>query len=178
MEISRKKLTAIIGVVLVAAVGISAYSSMTTFVPCSITMRATPNTSLTLGQFTDCATTVPFTSYDWDGVVQGEFYECPVYVKNTGTVGLYITYLPTDLWFLGDEAHFVIHCWVIEYGLPCELYTVDPAVRLPEKNATIPTLGFYLSPGKVMKVDIVLYIDRIVVGQVYTWTFTFWGCYP
>jgi len=178
MEISRKKLMAIVGIVLVAAMAISAFSSLTTFVPSSVTMRADPALDISLVTFEDCGCTIPFTSYDWDGVVEGEYYECAVYVKNTGTIGLLITYLPTDLWFLGDEAHFVIHCWVIEFGLPCELYTLDPPVQLPEKDPLNCTSGFFLPPGKVMKVDIVLFVDRIVVGQVYTWTFTFWGKIP
>jgi hypothetical protein len=178
MEISRKKLAMIVGVALVVVMGISAYSSMTTFVPCKITMTADPAMNISLGQFKECATINPFTSYDWDGVMEGETYECPVYVKNTGTVGLYITYLPTDLWFFVDEAHFIVTCYVIEFGLPCEMYPLTTPVQLLKKNATLPTAGFYLPPGKVMKVDIQLYIDRVVVGEIYNWEFAFWGCYP
>lgn len=178
MEISKKKLTAIIGVALIAVMGISAWSSTTSFIPCRITMYADPALDITLGQFEECACVTPFVSYDWDGVVEDEYYQCPVYVKNTGTVGLYITYLPTDLWFFDDQAHFIITAYVLEFGLPCELYELDPVVALPEKNASLPTLGFYLPPGKVIKVDIVLWIDRVVIGELYAWTFEFWGCYP
>jgi len=185
MEISRRKLAVVIGVALIAVMGIAAYSSTTTFVPCRITMYADPALEWTLGQFQECAAINPFTSYDWDGVVEGEYYQCPVYVKNTGTVGLYITYLPTDVWLSEDpvgsrsyQTHFIITCFVIEHGMPCELYPVNPPVQLPEKSIANPTGGFYLHPGKVIKVDIVLFVESVVVGEDYTWEFTFWGCYP
>jgi len=178
MEISRKKLIAIIGVALIAVIGISAYSSTISWVPCVIKMRADPAIDITIGQFQDCMCTIPFTSYDWDGVVEGEFYQCPVYVKNTGTVGLYVTYLPTDLWFYDNQAHFIVTAYVLEFGGPCQLYLVEPPCQLPEKATGNPTGGFYLPPGKVIKVDIVLYIDMVVVGKTYDWEFTFWGCYP
>jgi len=178
MKVSRKKLVAIVGAILVAVMGISAFSSMTTFVPCRVTMYADPATNISLGQFKECACLTPFTSYDWDGVMEGETYECPVYVKNTGTVGLLIVYEPMDLFFFDDQAHFTITCFVLEFGMPCELYVLDTPVQLPEKDPTKCTEGFLLPPGKVIKVDIQLYIDRVVVGEHYTWEFTFWGKTP
>jgi len=175
---SRKKLTAVVGIVLVIVMGISAFSSMTTFVPCRVTMYADPATNISLGQYKECACLTPFTSYDWDGVMEGETYECPVYLKNTGSIGLLIVYEPMDLFFLDDQAHFVITCFVLEFGMPCELYVLDTPVQLPEKDPTNCSSGFFLPPGKVIKVDIQLYIDRVVVGEHYTWEFTFWGKTP
>ena len=178
MEISRKRLTAIIGVALIIAMSISALSSTITFVPCKITMYADPTINISLGQFKECTCTTPFNSYDWDGVVEGEHYQCPIYVKNTGTIGLYITYLPTDVLLIDDQTHFIITCYVLEFGMECELYRVDPPVQLPEKDIANPGAGFYLPPGKVAKIDIVLFVDRVVVGENYQWEFAFWGCYP
>lgn len=186
MEISRKKLAMIVGVALIVVMGISAYSSTITFVPCRITMTADPASStLALAQFKECGAITPFTSYDWDGVVEDEHYQCPVYVKNTGTVGIYITYLPTNVWLSEDppgsgsfQTHFIITAFVLEFGMPCELYKLDTPFQLPEKSVANPTAGFYLPPGKMIKVDIVLLVDRVVIGETYTWEFAFWGCFP
>jgi hypothetical protein len=133
---------------------------------------------VTIGVFSDCATTVPFTSYNWDGVTQGQQYEVTAYVKNTGSVAVYISYTPGALNFDGAQTRFRINVSVLEGpATPCQLLPISP-VFLPLKNPLVCENGFLLLPGKVIKVDIVLLVDSVVAGGSWSWNFYIAGCAP
>jgi hypothetical protein len=170
--ISKKKaLLAMVGIALVAIIGIPVLSNMWT--SASIQMHCAPADIVTLGLFEDCDLTIPATVHDWDGVSQGNRYEYSVFVKNTGTKKLYITYLPTDIWDTDHQSHLILTVKVVKFGLPCQLS--DISFVLPEKDPTNPTLGFALDPTKVIKLDIELYVESVVSGMSYDWTFYIYG---
>jgi len=160
---------------MIAIAALSAAQVLTlTWTSCTITMHAGTASTVSMGQYTDCATTIPIDSYDWNGVTQGNHYELHVYVKNTGTETLRITYLPTFLEFYDGQAQMHIECTVLEFGVPCQLYIIQPE-GLPEKDIGEPWIGFDLPPGKVIKVDIALYVHMVVSGGEYDWEFNFYG---
>jgi hypothetical protein len=107
-------------------------------------------------------------------VSQDQTYEFPIYVRNTGTRALYITYRPHDVYFDDGQSHFVLDCFVVEEGLPCQMSNVGP-LQLPEKIPSHPNMGYLLNPGKVIKVLIELYVDSLVSGRCYDWDFQIHG---
>lgn len=173
MEISKKKLLlGIVGLALIAGTGILAWNA--TWTSCTITMHAGTATVVTIAQFEDCMMTIPLNSYDWNGIVQGETYQMEYYVLNTGTVGVFITYLPTDLTFYEDQARMTIWVTVIEWGNnPCQPNPED--FRLPEKDPFDPLLGYFLGPGKWVKLRVEMFVESVVSGGVYDWDFTIHG---
>jgi hypothetical protein len=103
-------------------------------------------------------------------VQQGGSYEFAVYVLNTGTAPVYITYLPTDVIADGSQTRFHITVNVIGFGMPCEMIANNiplPApiaslpYALPEKNTAAPTAGFPLNPNKMIKLDITVRCDSV-----------------
>ncbi len=167
-------MAAIASVLLAAAAG--AYAM--TWTEARISMTAGSASIVTIGLFSDCATTIPFISHDWDGVVQGQTYEVTVYVKNTGTQAVYITYTPSSLSFDSAQTRFRINVSVIEGpATPCQLNPITP-VALPVKNPLVCENGFLLTPGKVIKLDIVLTVDSLVSGGTWAWNFFIAGCAP
>ena len=170
----KKKIFA--GIIMVAVAALSVAQVLTqTWTSATISMRAGTASLINIAQFSDCATTIPIDSWDWNGVTQGNIYELHVFVKNTGTDGVYLTYLPTVVELYDGQARFIITAKVLESGLPCQLYMEDPPFVLPEKNITMPDQGFWLMPGKVAKVDIELYVEMVVSGALYDWDFSFYG---
>jgi hypothetical protein len=167
----RKAIFVLIGIALVSIVGFSALSNMWT--SAVIRMHAAPATSVTLALFEDCGKLIPATAHDWDGVTQGQHYEWSIFVFNTGSMGLYITYLPTDIWFDTNQTHFLITVNVVKFGLPCQL--ADVSAALPEKNPATPALGYWLPATKMIKLDIDFFVDSTVSGGVYDWDFTVYG---
>jgi hypothetical protein len=145
----------------------------------TITMTATAgNTNLiTLNEFQDCLCTVPVTSHSWGTLVQDQTYELAVYIKNTGNQGLYVTYLYRDYWFHDNQSHFTVIPYVIEFGLPCQLTPVSPRVMMWQKNLVVdpPDDGYWLPPGKVIKVDIELTVYTLVANANYNFNLTFYG---
>jgi hypothetical protein len=168
----RKAIFVLIGIALVSIVGFSALSNMWTST--SISMHAAPGGSLNLRLFEDCAMLTPATVHDWDGITQGQHYEWSLFVYNPpGSVGLYITYLPTDLWFNDNQTHLIITVNVVQFGLPCQLSPASQA--LPEKNPLTPANGYFLPATKMIKLDIDLFVESVVSGAVYDWQFTVYG---
>lgn len=167
----KKAIFVLLGIVLVSVAGYSALSNMWT--SAVIKMHAAPASSVTLALFEDCNKLVPATAHDWDGISQNQHYEWSIFVYNTGSMGLYITYLPTDVWFDTNQTHFVITVNAVMFGLPCQLSTVNAS--LPEKNPAIPSQGYWLPATKMIKLDIDLYVDSTVSGGVYDWDFTVYG---
>jgi hypothetical protein len=173
----NKKISAILAVVLVAVAGATAAMSMT-WTESRISMTAGSASIVTIGLYEDCATTIPFTTYDWDGVVQGQEYEVTCYVKNTGTQAVYISYTPSALSFDGAQTRFRLNVTVIEGpATSCQLNPISPTF-LPIKNPLVCENGFLLLPGKVIKVDIILLVDSLVSGGTWAWNFDIAGCAP
>ncbi len=174
MNISKKKiLLALLGIALVSVAGYTALSNMWT--SAKIVMHCAPATSVSLALFEgmDCAALNGTTTHNWDGVTQGQTYEWSLFVKNTGSMGLYITYLPTDVWFNESQTHFIIMCKVVKFGLPCQLN--DENFTLPEKVAANPVNGFLLPPNKMCKIDVELFVESTVSNSVYEWDFFIYG---
>jgi hypothetical protein len=119
--------------------------------------------------FDDCAATVPV-SDNFQNIQQGGSYEFAIYVLNTGTAPVYITYLPTDVSLSGGQTRFHITVNVIGFGLPCEMIANNIPLptgitslpyALPEKSVTAPTTGFPLNPNKMIKLDITVRVDSV-----------------
>ena len=177
MKISRKKLlVGLAAIALVAIVGTQASTLLWT--SCSITMHAGTGEVVTIGQYEDCAATIPFNSYDWGAVSQGQVYQVSVFIKNTGNKGVFLTYLPTLLSFYGGQAQFVITVYAVKFGLPCQLSDITLPIQLPEKDIGNPGQGFWLDPGKMVKLDVNLLAVMLVSGGVYDFTFTTFGAAP
>lgn len=163
--------------ILIAIMGTTAAFSMT-WTENSITMTAGSASLVSIGIFQDCAATVPFTSYDWDGVVEGQQYEVTMYVKNTGKQAVYITYSPADQGFPYADTRFRIEAYIIEGpGTSCQLLPTNPT-QLSVKNPLVCENGFLLNPGKVVKISVELFIDSLVTGGHWSWDFFVAGCAP
>ena len=200
-KMNKKLLLGLLSIALVAAVGIPAM--METWNSCTITMHASSGESAGIGQFTDCLTTTPLTTFNWGALAQNQHYEMPVYVKNTGNqaVKLYFYAYPTsanawiptisggvypgdcNIYFNNQQVKFNIRMFAItNYGLPCELGDPQynpPIAEVPCKfvNGFITTQNsnVCLLPGKVQKFDVVLTTYTLVNGASYDWTFTIDG---
>ncbi len=176
-ENMNNRLIAVLAAVLVASLGTSAFFAMT-WTDSRITMNAATSSVVALGLFSDCAATIPFTTHNWDGVVEGQEYEVAVYVRNIGTEAVYITYTPGSLSFDGAQTRFRINVSVLEGpALPCQLLPITPTL-LPVKNPLVCERGFLLLPGKVIKLDIILLVDSVVSGGSWSWSLFIAGCAP
>jgi hypothetical protein len=96
-------------------------------------------------------------------------YEVTMYVKNTGTEALFITYLPTNLSWDGRQTRMTTTVYVIEGPATyCQLNPIEP-VPLLEKDPLICDRGFLLTPGKVIKLDVILTVASLVAGGSWSW---------
>ncbi len=173
----NRKLLSALAICLIVVAGASFAWTMT-WTETKVTMTAGTASLVSIGLFQDCATTIPFTTYDWDGVVQGQEYEVTAYVKNVGNQAVYISYTPGALNFDGAQTRFRVNVSVLEGpATPCQLQPISP-VFLPIKNPLVCNNGFLLLPGKVIKVDIVLLVDSVVSGGTWSWSFFIAGCAP
>ena len=175
MNISKKKLlAAILGLTMISVTGLVALND--TWTSCTIQMSASTAASASIGQYRYCELTTPFNVYDWGGIAQGETYQLEYYIRNTGTVGLYITYLPTDLSFYDNQARMSIAVTVIEWGNePCQMWDDNLPFVLPEKDPLNPQQGYFLGPGKIAKLRVELTVASVVAGGVYNFNFTIHG---
>ena len=173
MNISKKKLlVAILGLAMISVTGIVALND--TWTSCTIQMTAGTAASASIGQYRYCDLASPFNVHNWGGVSQGEIYQLEYYIRNTGTVGLYITYLPTDLSFYDNQARMSIAVKVIEWGNePCQMFEED--FCLPEKDPLNPNQGYFLGPGKIAKLRVEMTVVSVVAGGVYNFNFTIHG---
>jgi hypothetical protein len=103
-------------------------------------------------------------------VEQDGVYEFALYVLNTGTSAVYITYLPTDVSVDAGQTRFHITVQVIGFGMPCQMIANNiplPAgisslpYNLPEKSIANPTSGFPLASNKMIKLDITVRVDSL-----------------
>lgn len=141
-------------------------------------MTANTASTVSLGVFTDCACTVPFTSYNWDGVTAGQNYTVAAYVKNNGTRGVYITYTPGSINFDGAQTRFRIIVEVVAGGLTCQVNNINPAILMPTKVAGNCANGVFINPLQVIKIHIHLVVDSVVSGGTWGWNFLIEGCAP
>ena len=180
---TRKILAGIFAVVALISVGSAATLTWTS---CTITMHAGTASTVDIGQYTDCACTIPIDTYDWNGVTQGNHYELHVYVKNEGTEAVHLSFVALDasgydgttgfvdqVSFYDGQAVFNMSISILEKGLPCQLY--DDSGDLPVKDIVLNQQGPILEPGKVYKVDVKLDVLMVVSGGSYDWTPIFEG---
>jgi len=102
--------------------------------------------------------------HNFGAITVGQSYEWTFYIYNSGSVGQYITYLPTVYGQGEYQTAILITATVLEYGVPGEmplpnLTLSGTGVRslpftLPEKITEVPILGFYLMPSKMIKIDV------------------------
>ena len=126
-------------------------------------------TSQSIMLFDDCDARCP--ASDWiQCVEQGGDYAFALYVLNTGTSPVYITYLPTNVNLDGGQTRFTVAVQVIGFGMPCEMIANNiplPAgvdslpFTLPEKNTQMPDQGFPLNPNKMIKLDVTVHVDSV-----------------
>ena len=176
-KLINKKLLGILAVALVAIIGSSVAWTMT-WTSARITMTAGTASVVAIGIYQDCDTVVPFTTHNWDGVVNGQEYEVTGYVKNTGNQAVYITYTPGSYSSDGNQLRLRFNVSIIEGpATPCQLNPITP-IYLQVKNPLVCETGFLLHPGKVIKIDIVMFVDSVVAGGTWSWNFYIEGCAP
>ena len=170
------------GILAIALVGAAAAASVAsdTWLDRFLTITMKTGSLQSMEIFDDCAATTVVTGHDFGMVTQGNSYEWTVYVLNCGSEQMYITYDKT--WYEQDagQSKFYVNVTVIEYGVPCQMSGSIPSpVKLPvylqEKNTANATQGFCLPPTKMIKLDITIRADRVVVGKSYSFQFEIAG---
>ena len=164
----NKKL--LLGILCIAIVGIIATSAFSdTWLSKFKTIYVKTGSSQGIMLFDDCDARC-LASDVIQCVQQGGNYEFAVYVLNTGTAPVYITYLPTDVTADAQQTRFHITVQVIGFGMPCEMIANNIPLptgvsslpyNLPEKNVNAPTAGFPLNPNKMIKLDITVRCDSV-----------------
>ena len=109
-----------------------------------------------------------------ESVEQGGVYEFSLYVLNTGSRMVYITYLPTDFSANAGQTRFRVTVNVIGFGMPSQMIANNiplPAgisslpYALPEKNVNTPSTGFPLNPNKMIKLDVSVEVISVDLNQ-------------
>ena len=177
-KMNKKLLLGILAIALVAIVGTTVVADSWKSKFLGFRLNAGGTQSLYL--YKDCWAF--FTAEGWtQSVTEGNTYEFSVYVLNTGTELMYITYLPTDVNRDNGQTRFRITVDVINYGLPSQMTDNNIALptgiaslpyALPEKNVATPTNGFPLMPNKMIKLDISIEVFSVDLNTG-TWTFDF-----
>ncbi len=166
---NKKLLLGILAVAIVAIAGTAAYADtwMSKFNNIYIRTGSTQEVKL----FCDCD--ARFEVQPWTQAVEEDgIYEFSLYVLNTGTSPLYITYLPTDFNPNADAGQTRMHIavQVIGFGLPCQMIANNIPLptgiaslpyTLPEKSTANPTAGFPLASNKMIKLDITLTVQSL-----------------
>jgi hypothetical protein len=159
MQVLRKKTVAAIAILLLVIMGSAAVIALT-WTSRSIEMTASTGDVIALALFSDPAATRPFVSFDWGSLSQGQTYEATVYVKNTGNKAILLTYLSKDMWFYDNQAHFTLNVFV-------------GSIQVQEKGP--PGDGYPLAPGAIAKLTLRLWVDMLVAGGTYDFSFTVYG---
>jgi hypothetical protein len=176
---NKKILFGILAVALIAGSAAAAVIS-DTWLDTYITLSMRTGSLQAMAVYEDCAGTLVATSHDFGVVSQGNTYEYTVYVLNTGSQAMNITYLPTTYSSGGGQVNIGILVDVIEYGAPCQMSGAIQSPKplpwaLPEKVAANPGLGFPLMPTKMIKLDIKVTIYAVQVGGSYAIPFEIAG---
>jgi hypothetical protein len=169
-ELKKMNKKLLLGILCIAVIGIAATSAFAdTWLSKYKNIYLKTGSSQGICLFDDCNALCPATDVV-QAVQQGGSYEFAVYVLNTGTAPVYITYLPTDVSTDGGQTRFHIDVQVIGFGMPCEMIANNiplPAPvtslpwALPEKNVNAPTAGFPLNPNKMIKLDITISVASV-----------------
>ena len=117
----------------------------------------------------DNAALVATTGHDFGAITVGQSYEWTFYVYNSGSVGQFITYLPTS--YGTGQTTIGITATVVEYGVPNEMPLPNLTLTgtgvtslpytLPEKNTAAAAAGFYLMPTKMIKIDVKITVTNL-----------------
>jgi hypothetical protein len=109
-------------------------------------------------------------------VEQGQIYSWTYYVQNLGSEAVYLSYKPYYYTASEEQVRIYLTLHVFEKGLPCQLYSLSPPVELPEKDPLICDQGFYLTPGKMVKILVTLWVESVESGGTITWDLVTYGC--
>ena len=117
----------------------------------------------------DSAALVATTGHSFGAITVGQSYEWTFYVYNSGSVGQFITYLPTI--YAASQTAIGVTATVVEYGVPGEMPLPNLTLTgtgvqslpyaLPEKDTTNPTAGFYLMASKMIKIDVKITVSQL-----------------
>ena len=112
----------LIGILAIAIIGTCAAATVMsdTWLDSFLTLTAHTGSLQSMGIFDNCDGTIVVTAHDFGTVTQGNSYEWTVYVLNTGSEQMRITYLPTIVTFDAGQSSFTINVDVISYGVPCQ----------------------------------------------------------
>ena len=164
---NKKLLLGILCVVAIAIVGTAAFAD--TWLSRINNIYLKTGSSQNIALYKDCD--AKYAPEDFIQLVEQDgVYEFSLYVLNTGTTSVYITYLPTDVSTDGGQTRFHITVQIIGYGLPCQMIANNIPLptgiaslpyNLPEKSTANPTAGFPLMPNKMIKLDVTVRVDSI-----------------
>jgi hypothetical protein len=167
---NKKILLGILAVAIVAIAGTAAFAD--TWLSKYNNIYVKTGSSQAICLFSDCDARCP--SQDWVQCVEEDgVYEFSLYVLNTGTSAVYITYLPTDFApIIPDAGQTRMHITVqvIGFGMPCQMIANNIPLptgvsslpyTLPEKSTAAPTNGFPLGSNKMIKLDVTLRVDSL-----------------
>ena len=166
-KMNKKILLGILCVAAIAVAGTAAFADTWLSKYNNIYVKTGSSQGICL--FDDCNARCP--AQPWvQCVEQGGDYEFALYVLNTGTAPVYITYLPTNVNLDGGQTRFTVTVQVIGFGMPCEMIANNiplPAgvdslpFTLPEKNTAAPMSGFPLNPNKMIKLDVTVHVASV-----------------
>ena len=169
---NKKFVIGIIAIALIAsaAAAVLAQAVSTQWLDVNMPLTATVSSSTSaLTVTSDNAALVTTTGHSFGPITVGQSYEWTFYIYNNGSVGEFITYLPTN--YGSSQTSIGVTASVVEYGVPNEmplpnLTLSGTGVRalpyaLPEKDTTNPTQGFYLMPSKMIKIDVKITVSQL-----------------
>ena len=170
---NKKILLGILCVAAIAVVGTAAFADTWLSKYNSIYIKTGSSQEICL--FKDCDAHWVADDGWCESVEQDGTYEFSLYVLNTGSRLVYITYLPTDFSANAGQTRFRVTVQVIGYGMPCQMIANNIPLptgitqlpyALPEKIIANPTAGFPLNPNKMIKLDITVAVLSVDLSQV------------
>ena len=172
IKMNKKFVIGIIAIVLIvsAAATVLAQAMNTQWLDVNMPLTATVSSSTSALTITsDNAAAVPVAAHNFGPITVGQSYEWTFYIYNSGSVGEFITYLPTN--YGSSQTSIGVTATVVEYGVPGEMPLPNLTMAgtngavlpysLPEKLTTNPTQGFYLMPSKMIKIDVKITVSQL-----------------
>ena len=187
---NKKFIVTVIAIVLLAssAAAVLATAAITNSQWLDINMPLTATVSSSTSALTvtsDNAALVSTTGHNFGPISPGQSYEWTFYVYNSGSVGQYITFLPTS--YGTGQTSMSISATVVEYGVPGEMPLPNLTLSgtgvaalpftLPEKDTLNPAQGFYLMPSKMIKIDVKVTVAQLDIGIPINIPFEIAGAY-
>jgi len=169
-----------------AAVLASGIANNSQWLDVNMPLTATVSSSTSVLTVTsDNAGLVSTTGHNFGPISPGQSYEWTFYVYNSGSVGQYITFLPTS--YGTGQTSIGISATVVEYGVPGEMPLPNLTLSgtgvaalpftLPEKDTLNPVQGFYLMPSKIIKIDVKVTVAQLDIGIPINIPFEIAGAY-